>query len=161
MVRKPDIQYVGQFYVYGSEAKKLEKLERREKIKNALPLERLRNIREVRLDPVALFGIAVAVVMMVTMIVGAVQIRSTWDEYEQMQRYVANLEQRHGNLEREYRNGYDLAEIEKAALAMGMISREEAQSRQITVSVPVPPEEPSAWEAFRDYLRWFADGLFA
>ena len=161
MVRKPDIQYVGQFYVYGSEAKKLAEQERRQKAKTMLPLERLRNIREVRLDPVALFGIAVAVVMVVTMIIGAVHIGSAWDEYEQMQRYVARLEQQNVQLERAYRTGYDLAEVEAAALTMGMVPRAEAQTIQLSVSVPVPEEEPSAWEEFKDYVNWFVDGLFA
>ena len=161
MVRKPDIQYVGQFYIYGSEARKVQQQERREKIKNALPLERLRSIQEVRLDPVALFGIAVAVVMMVTMVMGAVNIGNAWKDYDRMQRYVAELEQTHVELARDYRLGYDLAEIEASALAMGMIPREQANTIPLQVTVPVPPEEPSAWEEFRDYVRWFIDGLFA
>ena len=161
MVRKPDIQYVGQFYVHGSEAKKLAQQERREKAKTLLPLERLRNIREVRLDPVALLGITVALVMMVSMIVGAVHIRSTWDSYEQMQRYVAKLEQQNVKLEREYRNGYNLEEIEAAALALGMVSKDQVTTIPVSVNVPVPQEEPSAWEEFQDYVRWFVDGLFA
>ncbi len=161
MERKPDIQYVGQFYVHGSEAKKLAQQERREKAKTLLPLERLRNIREVRLDPVALLGITVALVMMVSMIVGAVHIRSTWDSYEQMQRYVAKLEQQNVKLEREYRNGYNLEEIEAAALALGMVSKDQVTTIPVSVNVPVPQEEPSAWEEFQDYVRWFVDGLFA
>ena len=161
MVRKPDIQYVGQFYVYGSEAKRLAEQERREKVKNMLPLERLRNVQEVRLDPVALFGIAVAVVMIVTMIIGAVSIRTAWKEYDRMQRYVAELEQTHAELERDYRLGYDLAEIEATALSMGMVPREQANILQVQVTIPVPPEEPTAWEEFQDYVRWFVDGLFA
>ena len=161
MVRKPDIQYVGQFYVYGSEAKKLAQQERREKVKNLLPLERLRNIQVVRLDPVAIFGIVTAVVMMVTMIIGAVNIGNTWDEYERMQNYVAELEQTNVKLEREYRLSYDLAEIEAAALSMGMVSADSVQWLQISGEIPVPEEEPSAWEEFRDYVEWFVDGLFA
>lgn len=161
MVRKPDIQYVGQFYVYGSEAKKLAQQERREKVKNMLPLERLRNIQEVRLDPVALFGIAVAVVMMVTMLIGAAHVGNAWREYDRMQQYVADLQQTHAELERDYRLGYDLAEIEATAISMGMVPRDQANVMKLTVSIPVPPEEPTAWEDLVDYVRWFVDGLFA
>ena len=161
MVRKPDIQYVGQFYVYGSEAQKLAQQERREKLKSMLPLERLRNIQVVRLDPVALFGLAVAVVMMVTMIIGAVNIGNAWQEYNRMQQYVADLAQTNAELEREYRLGYDLAEIEAAALSMGMVPREQANIMHLQVTIPVPPEEPSAWEEFCTDIRWFLDGLFA
>ena len=48
-------------------------------------------------------------------------------------------------------------EIEKAALALGMIPQEQAQS--ITISVPMPEavEEPSFWEKTAVFL----EGLFA
>ena len=141
MVRKPDIQYVGQFYIYGSEARKVQQQERREKIKNC--------------------SLVMAAVLLVTMVMGAVNIGNAWKDYDRMQCYVAELEQTHVELARDYRLGYDLAEIEASALAMGMIPREQANTIPLQVTVPVPPEEPSAWEEFRDYVRWFIDGLFA
>ena len=59
MVRKPDIQYVGQFYVYGSEAKQLAQQTEKKKARTRLPLERLQNIQKVYVDPVALVGMVV------------------------------------------------------------------------------------------------------
>ena len=44
MVQKPKIQYIGQFYVHGSEAKKLELLEQKKKARTKLPLARLQQI---------------------------------------------------------------------------------------------------------------------
>ena len=161
MVRKPDIEYVGKFYVYGSEAKKLAPEEKTRKARTILPLERLESIQQIRLDPVALLGIAVAVVMVVTMVIGAVNIRNAWQEYETMQNYVADLQQENVTLQWKYRNGYDLAEIEAAALALGMVPAEEVPHIQLTVTVPVVQEEPTRWEAFREYVEWFIDGLFA
>ena len=62
MERKPDIQYVGQFYIHGSEARELARKEQEKQARTRLPLERLQNIQKVYLDPVALMGIVVSVV---------------------------------------------------------------------------------------------------
>ena len=160
MVRKPDIQYVGQFYVYGSEAKKLAEQEQK-KARTSLPLERLRSIRHIYVDPVALFGMAVAVVMFVTMIIGAVNIRGAWDEYETMQRYVTELKQENVRLGLEYHEGYNLTDIESTAVSLGMVPVSELQTMTVSVTVPQPEPEPTAWEEFKDYVQWFIDGLFA
>ena len=42
MSQKPKIQYVGQFYIHGSEARQLELQEKKKRAKSKLPLERLR-----------------------------------------------------------------------------------------------------------------------
>lgn len=160
MVPKPEIQYVGQFYVYGSEAKKLAQKEQN-KAKTMLPLERLRNIQQVYVDPVALFGIVVAVVMIVTMIIGAVHIQDAWDAYEDMQNHLTWLKTENDRLSMEYSAGYDLAEIEAAAIALGMVPIEEVTTIPVTVVLPEVVEEPTAWEQFKAEVRWFIDGLFA
>ena len=161
MAQKHDIQYIGQFYVYGSEARALAEKEQREKNKAMLPLERLRNIQKVYVDPVALFGIAVAVFMMVTMVLGALNIGKAWDAYEDMQAHLTWVKSENARLSLEYADGYDLAEIEAAALALGMVPKSEVQTIPVRVTVPVPVEEPTAWEEFKDYIEWFIDGLFA
>ena len=74
MVQKPKIQYIGQFYVHGSEARALEQQEQKKKAKTKLPLARLERIEKIYVDPVALAGIAVAVVMLAVMVLGAVQL---------------------------------------------------------------------------------------
>ena len=45
MERKPEIQYVGQFYVYGSEARQLEEKKRRQ-AKTSLPMARLEKLEK-------------------------------------------------------------------------------------------------------------------
>ena len=62
MSQKPKIQYVGQFYIHGSEARQLELQEKKKRAKSKLPLERLRKVEVVYLDPVAIFGIVTALV---------------------------------------------------------------------------------------------------
>ena len=161
MAQKHDIQYVGQFYIHGSEAKALARQEQQDKIKNMLPLERLRNVQVVYLDPVAIFGLVVAVFMAVTMVLGAINIGNAWDEYESMQKYVTKLEAKNAELSVKYAHGYDLAEIESAAIALGLVPTSQVTTVPVRVTVPVVEEEPTAWEEFKDYIEWFIDGLFA
>ena len=158
MVRKPDIQYVGQFYTYGSAAKEVALQQKQAKTK--LPMERLRSIQEIRLDPVAWFGIVVSVVMIITMVVGALNIRSAWAEYEAMHSYVTELRQENTRMELQYHRGYNLADIEGTAVSLGMIPVSEAQTITVKVTPPTPREEPTRWEEFKDYVEWFIDGLF-
>ena len=159
MAHKPDIQYVGQFYTYGSEAKEVALQQK--KATTRLPLERLRSIQEVRLDPVAWFGIAVSVVMVVTMVMGALSIRNAWAEYEVMHSYVSELRQENTRLELQYHRGYNPADIEGTAVSLGMIPVSEAQTMTVKVTPPAPKEEITRWEEFKDYINWFIDGLFA
>ncbi len=161
MVQKHDIQYVGQFYVHGSEAKELARQEQINKAKNMLPLERIRNIQKVYVDPVALFGIAVAVFMAVTMVLGALNIRNAWNEYESMQNHLTWLKSENARLSVEYARGYELADIESAAITLGLVPADSVTTIPVRVTVPAPVEEPTAWEEFTDYIEWFIDGLFA
>ena len=65
MNQKPKIQYVGQFYVHGSEARQLQLQEQKRQAKTKLPLARMQKIEKIYVDPVALAGIAVAVLLLV------------------------------------------------------------------------------------------------
>ena len=141
MVQKPKIQYVGQFYVHGSEAKALEQAEKQKKAKTRLPLAQLEKIEKIYIDPVALAGIAVAVVMLITMVVGALQIRDDWKAYEEMADYVTYLHSENARLTHEYRSSYDLDEIKMKALAMGMVPKSELEVIHVTVTVPQPEPE--------------------
>ena len=156
MVRKPDIQYVGQFYIHGSEAQKLAPKQEKQS-KTRLPLVRMEKVQAIYLDPVAIVAIAVAVVMLVTMVAGILAVQSTWQEYEVMEGYVSGLRRENARLEKAYRDSYDLEEIAAAAKTMGLVPRSEVQTRTISVTLPEPEPEPTAWE---DFL-WFVKGLFA
>ena len=161
MAQKHDIQYVGQFYVHGSEARELARKEQQNKAKTKLPLERLRKLQVVYLDPVAVFGLAVAVFMAVTMVLGAINIRNAWGQYETMQEYLTSLKEENARLSVEYAHGYNLEDIEAAALTLGLVPMEEVTTFSVRVTVPEIEEEPTAWEEFKDYIQWFLDGLFA
>ena len=157
MNQKPKIQYVGQFYVHGSEARQLQLQEEKRQAKTKLPLARIQKIEKIYVDPVALAGIAVAVVMLVTMVLGAIQIKRDWDQYERMSSYVSELKKENARKNHAYRLSYDLADIETKALAMGLVPRTELET--ITVSVTVPEKVPQMTRM--EEIRFFLEGLFA
>ena len=157
MPRKPEIQYIGQFYVHGSEAKKVETKELPKKPKAKLPEPKFQQVKNVYVDPVAICGIAVAVIMAVVLAFGAVQIGDAWDDYEVMAHHASNLRYENIELTRQYHSKYDLEAIESAALSMGMIPVEQAQTMRLTVTMPEPEPQPTLW----DDIVWFMKGLFA
>ena len=69
---------MGQFYVHGSEARKLQLEQEKRQAKTKLPLAKIQAIEKIYVDPVALAGIAVAVLMLVTMVLGAIQLKRDW-----------------------------------------------------------------------------------
>ena len=157
MNQKPKIQYVGQFYIHGSEARQLELQERRKQAKSKLPLERLRKVEVVYLDPVAILGIAVALVMLAVMILGVMQIRDDWTQYRVMSDYVSRLNSKNAELTADYRSQYDLEDIRVKAQALGMVPKSELEVSTVYVTIPRPEPEMSWLEE----LRWFVEGLFA
>ena len=157
MNQKPKIQYVGQFYVHGSEARQLQHQEQKRQAKTRLPLARIQKIEKVYVDPVALAGIVVAVVMLVTMVLGALQIKRDWDRYEQVSTYVSQLKKENARKNHAYRLSYDLEDIKAKAVAMGMVPKNELKTMTVTVTVP----EPERVLTRAEEVRLFLEGLFA
>ena len=156
MTQKPKIQYIGQFYVHGSEARQLELEEQRQQARIRRQQAR-QTVKKVYIDPVAIVGIAVALIMLVTMVMGVMQLQDDWAAYERMSSYVSYLKQTNATLEKEYREGYDLEDIRSKATALGMVPKEEIKTVTVSVTVPEPQPEPSRTEE----LVAFLEGLFA
>ena len=157
MAQKPEIQYVGQFYIHGSEAKKLAQKKEQKKAKTQLPQHRFERVRKVYVDPLAIASLCIATVMLVTMVMGALSIQTAWEDLRIAQQRVYELQNDNVILTSQYRAGYDLDEVRSAALALGMIPVEEAQVMNLHVTVPVQQPEPT----FLEDLVWFLEGLFA
>lgn len=157
MVQKPDIQYVTQFYVHGSEAKVLELKPARNKKKTVLPKAQPQQKILLHVDPVAWCGILIAVVMVILM---AVSVRSYLDacaEYQTMTKYVIDLQNTNVQNQQNYEKLYDLDDIQEKALALGMIPMEDAQVVTFSPVIPEPEAEAPWWEN----ISWFLKGLFA
>lgn len=159
MALKPEIQYIGQFYTHGSEAKAVEVKPEQEQKKSEykLPLYRFEKRQKIHVDPLAICSIALAMVLLVCMVMGTLQIQSAWQDLEAANRYVYNLEALHRQKLTEYRSVCNLDDIRAAAEVMGMIPIAEAKTMEITVSIPEPEAEPTMWED----IVWFMEGLFA
>ena len=98
--------------------------------------------------------------MLVMMTVGYFQLTAAQAEAQAMEKYVQSLQSENVQLKDTYTSGYDLAEIEQIARAMGMIPIEEAQQMQISVQLPQVSQEspePNVWESIVTFLT----GLFA
>ena len=157
MNQKPKIQYVGQFYIHGSEARQLELQEKKKHAKSKLPLERLRKVEVIYLDPVAIFGIVTALVLLAVMTVGVLQIRDDWKDYQTMSNYVSRLNSENAELKADYRAQYDLEDIRVKAEALGMVPKSQLEVRTVYVTSPQPEPEMTWLEE----IQWFLSGLFA
>ena len=157
MARKPEIQYVHQFYVHGSEARVLEFKPRRRINKTTLPETAPDQRILISIDPVAVCGALVAVVMLVVMVIGVAQYAHARRDYQNACNQVIALQNENVRLHQKYEAGYNLEDIAKAAEALGMIPKDEAEVMYFAPVVPVREAEPTVWEN----IRWFIDGLFA
>lgn len=159
MVRKSDIQYV-RYTFDGNAARQLE-LEPARKHKS-LPKPRVHKRKRItlRIDPLAIGGIVVAVVMATLMMLGLYELRAAQQQQMQMQRYIWELKEEKKELQEVYSTGYDLDEVRNTAMALGLVPIEELEQRTIQVVLPVPEpveEEPTIWET----VTAFFEELFA
>ena len=155
MARKPDIQYV-RYCTDGSAARQLEVYSPR-KQNAATPRPRKRKGYVIYVDPLAVAGILLSAVMLVTMLVSGIRLIVAQQQLSDVKAYVTTMTQSNENLRRTYEESYDLEEVEKSALALGMIPADQAQTIQISTAVPAHEAEPTGMER----VELFLSGLFA
>ncbi len=157
MARKAEVRYIN-FYSAGSSAYKLDTVSAPKK-KQAVPQPKQRKRKKIliRVDPVAVVGVFLALVMLIMMVVGLLQLGSAKKQAVQMQSYVLQLKEQNRALDEQYHAGFDPEEIRLIATQMGMIPIEHAQHIQISMPVSQPVEEPTVWETVYTFLV----GLFA
>lgn len=154
MARKPDIQYI-RYYTDGSAAQQVEPQSPRRR--STLPKPRKRKRYTVQVDLLAIGGILVSAVLLIMMIVGAVQLTQAQRQRNQMADYVHQLQLQNQQLEEQYAAGYDLEEVEQAALALGMIPSDQAQHITISVERPQRVAEPTFWERVQTFFAALAE----
>jgi len=158
MARRPDIQYVC-MYTDGSTARKVAPAFSVQPA-TTLPKIKKKKCRRIYIDPVATLGIVVAVCMLVLMAVGIARFASVRQQNQTMEQYVAQLESKNISLSQEYTSGYDLEEVEKTALALGMIPNDSIQ--RITIAVPAEqPEQIEQTATLWEHIGTFLTRLFA
>lgn len=154
MASKPEIRYINA-YVSGNIAYQIEQPARKKRVR--LPKPRQEKKTMIAVDPIAVGSIVVAALLMVLLVVGFVRLQNARAEEIALEKYVLSLQQENQQLKEAYASGYDLEEIEKIALAMGMVPASHAQQISLSVTVPEEIPEPTAWESFYAFLT----GLFA
>ena len=155
MAQKTEIQYVGQFYVFGSEAPQPKVQPKKSRAKR--PELHLGRLQKVYVDPVALCGVLIAVVMLSFLIAGAYHLRDTRAAYDQMKTQLVDLKRENLKLNHEYHTSYNLEEIRAQAEKLGMVDAEEAERFTVFFSVPKEEEKNSAWDDF----VWLISGMFS
>jgi hypothetical protein len=153
MPHKPEIQYI-RYYTDGSAARQPEvRPAPRKRTPQPQPQKKRRPKYILRVQPMAVLGVVVSLVMLCMMIGGVSEYFDAQQEARRMENYVSSLHVQNEELREQYEGGLDLVEIEKAALALGMVPEESV--RHITVSVPmeqVQPEQPDFWENVNAFL---------
>lgn len=159
MVRHPEVQYI-RFYTDGSAARKVEVANPVRKTKT-VPKTRKKKKIVLYVDPLAILGILTAVVMVIVMLCSMAKLEEAEAETAAMEQYVAQLREENAMLQDEYEAGYDIQEVERTALALGMIPMEQAQhvtlEKPSTPAVQLETRETDAW----DWIYTFLAGLFA
>lgn len=154
MAQRLDVQYV-QFYTNGSAARKIAPMAPLKTMK--LPKIKKAKRIVVHIDPIAIAGICMAVLMIVLMLVGVAQLNAQRQQLGQMTLYVEDLRTENQILEKRFDQKCDLEQIQRTALALGMVPQE--QVKHVTISAPdmIEQDPPNSWERFYIFLT----GLFA
>lgn len=154
MAQRTDIRYI-QFYTDGSAARKIAPVAPLKTIK--LPKIKKQKRITICVDPIAVASICMALVMAVLIVVGLVQLNAARQEMFTMSAYVDTLREENVQLQQNFTEGYNVDEIQRTALALGLVPKEQVQHISVRLMEIEEPEEPTTWERFATFLA----GLFA
>ncbi len=155
MAMQPEIRYINA-YVSGTAAPQPEK--RPQKRPSAqLPKIKKQQRYVIPVDLVAVGGILAAIVLVIMLTVGLVQMNQAQQESEIYREYAMSLQEENAQLQDTYTSGYDLEEVRQIATAMGMVPVEQVTHLQMQVTTPEVTQEPTAWESFWAFFL----GMFA
>ena len=145
MAQQLNVQYVN-YYCAGSSALKVDTAVELK----TLAFPRRRKIKKLvlHIDPVAFAGILIATVMTILLAVGFVQLNEARAEEIAMAAYVASLEESNEALKDTFESGYNLAQVEEVALALGMVPAEQLQTVTVRATEPVQEERAGGWNVF-------------
>ena len=158
MALQPDIQYVPFCYVDGSAARKVEHKPAKKATVTPAPKRRRAKRKVIAVDPVAIGGIVIAVVMLVMMLAGFARYTVIQEQNRLMQDHLTALQLENTKLQQDYESNIDLDYIQDMADAMGMVPAQDAQ--QVQISVQLPQEEVTEMTLWQSIATFLA-GLFA
>ena len=156
MAQRVDVQYV-KFYTDGSAAKRVVPAVSVDT--GVLPKVKKQKRKVLYVDSVAIFGITVAFVMLISMVAGMIRLHQVQEQTAKMEQYVAVLSMENASLQQAYAETCDIDAVEKTALALGMIPAEDAQ--QIHVILPAVEVEQQEAVSLWNRIGTFLSGMFA
>ena len=156
MAQKHDILYVN-FYTDGSAARKMAPAFPAAQPRKGGSAKRKKKT-VIFLDPVAVCSLIVAAVLLISMAVGLTQLQSAQAEAAAMESYLEQLTAENERLAQEFDSQVDLETVEKTALAMGMVPKDQVKSVNIQVQ-EIRIEEPQ--KTFWDQMYAILTNLFA
>ena len=156
MALKPDIMYVS-YYTAGSAAYAVERKPAKPK---AAPVHKQRRAKKkvIAVDPVAVCGLLIAVVMFFMLVSGVQDYQDSVEQAQRMSVYVEQLKNENVALQNTYDNSYDADAVYEMATAIGMVPKENVEHIQIQMDIP-PQEEVQL--SFWENVSLFLTGLFA
>lgn len=154
VAQKAEIQYVSQFYDYGSDKHKKKK---KKVPKDFVPDKKPVKIHTVTLDPVALCGILSAVVLCAALIFGGLSLNAQWREHVALKQYLVQLKTDNSALRHKFSLSYNIEDIRTMADTIGLVPEDEIEVRYVRVTPPEPKPRKDPFEN----LKWFLKGLFA
>ena len=158
MAMQPDIQYVPFCYVDGSAARKVQRQPEKKATQATAPKQRRAKRKVIAVDPVAISGIVIAVVMLVMLLAGYAEYTAVQEQKLQMQDYLTSLQLENAQLQQTFDSNVDMEYVEEVAGALGMVPA--ADANQIQIEVQLPTQETTQltlWESITTFLA----GLFA
>ena len=151
MVQQPEIQYI-RYFADGSAARKAEVVAPFKPLHLPKVKKKRNHVTMYYIDPVAVLGIIVSVMMLVLLVVGVAQLVTANKEAAQLQQYVHSLEQQNAHLQGEFDMALKMEDVQRTADALGLVPVE--QVTHITMKVPVyeEAETPDTWERIVTFL---------
>ena len=143
MARQPDVQYI-QMYQYGSTAYKLQPAPPVKKNTYHLPeqVAKPRPVRRTLLEPMSLCAIALACVMLLTMVIGMLQVGELTSRHRELEDRIDVLQAQRADLQKTYEAAYDLHQVELRARQIGLVAADEAVHVSMGPIETVAQEEP-------------------
>ena len=158
MAMQPDIQYVPFCYVDGSAARKVQRQPEKKTTRATAPKQRRAKRKVIAVDPVAISGIVIAVVMLVMLLAGYAEYTAVQEQKLQMQDYLTSLQLENAQLQQTFDSNVDMEYVEEVAGALGMVPAADANQIQIEVQLPIQETtQLTLWESITTFLA----GLFA
>lgn len=158
MAKQPDILYLNLYDFDGNAARKVQRQPVKKATASPKAQPRRAKRKVIAVDPVAICGIVVAVVMMVMMLSAYAQFNACQDRNRQMEDYLSSLQLENAQHQQSYEGQIDLEYVEEVADALGMVPAGDASQIQIEVQLPeAPVQQLNLWQSITTFLS----GLFA